>query len=231
MSSLPHPILVVSYSDDTRASLTATLAGSDADSVACDTFCAAEELALQGLYSGILVDLPSIVKSKGEEKIVAYTLANFFPTLRVRAIGSVLVPMSMPGSAKQDKNLSDFLNVTCPAFAARKLRAFRRHPGCHATIVRYNGEVFRGFTLNLSWGGAFVVDVSAEKYSTESALTVTFPEFELDVDATIRWIKPWGQRYAPGIGISFNGLDHAFETVLAGLLKSRKEFDRDRLLA
>lgn len=231
MSSLPHPILVISYSDDTRASLTATLAGSDAASVACNTFCEAEELALQGLYSGILVDLPSIVKSKGEEKIVAYTLANFFPTLRVRAIGSVLVPMTMPGSAKQDKNLNDFLNVTCPAFVPRKLRAFRRHPGCHATVIKYKMEEFRGFTLNLSWGGAFIVDVSAEKFSAESALTVTFPEFGLDVDATIRWIKPWGHRYAPGIGISFNRLDQTFEAVLAGLLKSRKDFDRDRLVA
>jgi len=231
MPLLPHPILVVSYSDDTRASLTATLAGSDADSVACNTFCEAEELALQGLYSGMLVDLPSIVKSKGEEKIVAYTLANFFPTLRVRAIGSVLVPMTMPGSAKQDKNLSDFLKVTCPAFAARMLRAFRRHPGCHATVIRYKGEEFRGFTLNLSWGGAFIVDVSAEKFAAESNIIVTFPEFELDIDATIRWIKPWGQRYAPGLGISFNLLDQAFETVLTGLLKTRKEFDRDRLVA
>jgi hypothetical protein len=226
-----HPILVVAYTDDTRAALTATLSSCNVPSVACSSFCEAEELALCGLYSGILVDLPSIVKSKGEEKIVAYTLANFFPTLRVRTLGSVLVPMTMPGSAKQDKNLNDFLSLTCPAFDPRKLRAFRRHPACLATIVKQNEVEYRGFTLNLAWGGAFIVDVSAEKFSGKNEITVFLPEFGFVIDATIRWIKPWGERFAPGIGISFNNLDESVETVFSGLLKSRKEFDRDRLAA
>ncbi len=226
----PHPILVVSYIDDTRAALTATLNSSNMASVACSSFCEAEKLALTGLYCGILVDLPSIVKSKGEEKIVAYTLANFFPTLRVRTMGSVLVPMSMPGSAKQDKNLSDFLNVTCLAHNPRKLRAFRRHPICLATIINYNGAEYRGFTLNISWAGAFIVELSTEKFFSGANIIISLPEFKLDIDATIRWAKPWGQRCAPGIGLVFDRLNETTEAVLAGLLKSRKEFDRDRLI-
>ena len=178
-----------------------------------------------------MVDLPSIVKSKGEEKIVAYTLANFFPILRVRTLGSILVPMTMPGSATQDKSLDDFLNVTCPAFDPRKLRAFRRHPACLATIVKYNGEEYRGFTLNLAWGGAFIVDVFSEKFSGNADITIFLPEFAVNIDAAIRWVKPWGQRLAPGIGISFKRLDESVETVLAGVLNSSKEFDRDRLVA
>lgn len=225
-----HPILVVSYTDDTRAALAATLSGSNVESVACSSFREAEELALHEVYSGILVDLPSIIKSKGEEKIVAYTLANFFPTLRVRTLGSILVPMNMPGSAAQDKSLNDFLNRTCPAFEPRKLRAFRRHPSCLATIIKHNGEEFRGFTLNLSWGGAFVVDVSAEKFSGIKDITIFLPEFEFEIDATIRWIKPWGQRYAPGLGVCFKRIDESVESVFSGLLKSRKEFDRDRMV-
>lgn len=225
-----HPILVVSYTDDTRAALTATLNSCNVPSVACNSFCEAEELALQGLYSGMLVDLPSIIKSKGEEKIVAYTLANFFPTLRVRSLGSVLVPMTMPGSAKQDKSLNDFLNVTCPSFAVRKLRAYRRHPACLATIVKCNGEQYRGFTLNLAWGGAYVVDLFSEIFTGKKDITIFLPEFDLDIAASIRWIKPWGDRYAPGFGVSFNCLDESVETVFSGLLKSRKEFDRDRLV-
>jgi hypothetical protein len=231
MTLPPHPLLVVSYTDDIRAALTATLKNNNVASAACSTFCEAETLALQGLYSGILVDLPSIVKSKGEEKIVAYTLTNFFPTLRVRALGSVLVPMTMPGSVKQDKNLDDFLNLTCPAFAPRKLRAFKRHTACLATIIKSNEEEYRGFTLNLGWGGAFIVDVTAEKFFDKTDITVFLPEFTLDIGATIRWIKPWGERYAPGIGISFNRLEEPVQAVLAGLLRSRREFDRDRLVA
>lgn len=227
----PHPILVVSYVDDVRTALAATLKDNAATAVACRTFCEAEKLALEGLYSGLLVDLPSIIKSKGEEKIVAWTLANFFPTLRVRALGSVLVPMTMPGSAKQDKSLNDFLNLTCPGFAARTLRAFRRHTACLATIVTCSGEQYRGFTLNLGWGGAFIVDVSAEKFSDNADVGIFLPEFNLEIQAAICWTRPWGQRYAPGIGVSFNGLDEAAEAALAKVLKSRKEFDPDRLIA
>ena len=104
MAQPSHPILVVSYGEETRAALVTTLNNNGASTVSCATFCDAENLALAGLYSGILVDLPSIIKSKGEEKIVAYTLANFFPILRVRTMGGMLVPMAMPGSAKQDKS-------------------------------------------------------------------------------------------------------------------------------
>lgn len=186
---------------------------------------------MQGLYSGILVDLPSIIKAKGEEKIVAYTLTNFFPTLRVRALGSVLVPMTMPGSAKQDKNLSDFLNSTCKAFSPRKLRAFRRHMACLSTIVKYKGEEFRGFTLDIGWGGAFIVDVAAEKFSARADIIIFLPEFSYEIEATICWIRPWGKRYAPGVGVSFSKLDEAVESTLARLLNSRKDFDPDRLVS
>lgn len=226
-----HPILVISYSDDTRASLTATLENSNVTSVACSTFCEAENLALQGLYSGILVDLPSIIKSKGEEKIVAYTLVNFFPTLRVRAMGSVLVPMTMPGSAKQDKNLSDFLNVTCTSFNPRSLRTHRRHNVCVSTLMHHNGTEYRSFTMDLSWGGAFIVDMLPESFPIGEEVGVQFVEFGFEVLCTIRSMKPWGQRSASGIGVSFNALDETAESALAGLLKTRKEFDRDRLMS
>ncbi|MDD5285810.1 MAG: PilZ domain-containing protein, partial [Desulfuromonadaceae bacterium] len=229
MSVTPYPILVVSYVDETRTSLTTNLANSGAFPTPCATFCEAENLALNGLYSGLLVDLPSIIKSKGEEKIVAYTLTNFFPTLRVRAMGSLMVPMSMSGSAKQDKSLNDFLSRTCPAFESRKLREFRRHPVCLSTRVRYRGEEIRGFTLNLSWGGVFIVDLQAEKYLIGDKLTVEFIEFECEVSAEVRRIKPWGiKRYAPGIGLCFSYLDESVESAINSVIKTRKEFDRDR---
>lgn len=224
-------ILVVSYNDDTRAALVATLKSCNVSAVACSTFCEAEEKALRGLYNGLLIELPSIVKAKGEEKIVAYTLANFFPTLRVRAIGAALVPMAMPGSAAQDKSLNDFLGKTCPAFIPRRLRVHRRHHVCIPALLRYGGEELRGFTLNVSWGGAFVVDVRAEeRYTVGDGLELCFPQFKISVPAVIRWKMSWGGSSAPGIGVSFSEMNEELEKHLAGVLKSRKEFDRDRLV-
>lgn len=228
----PYPILVVSYVDETRAALTDVLSRTGAVALPCATFCEAENHALEGLYSGILVDLPSIIKSKGEEKIVAYTLANFFPTLRVRTMGGMLVPMAMPGSAKQDKSLDDFLRVTCVAFTPKRLRQFRRHPVCLSTLVIHNNKESRGFTLDISWGGMFTVDFHAERFAVGDPVTIMLPEFGCIVPAEVRRIKPWGiLRHPPGIGLSFGTLDETVEPFISGITRTRKEFDRDRLTA
>jgi Tfp pilus assembly protein PilZ len=228
----PYPILVVSYVDETRAALTAVLNKTGAGAIPCSSFCDAENLALNGFYSGILVDLPSIIKSKGEEKIVAYTLANFFPTLRVRTMGGMLIPMAMPGSAKQDKSLDDFLSKTCSVFEPRKLRLFRRHQVCLATLVNHKGDEIRGFTLNISWGGMFIVDLQAERFSVGDPISILIPEFGCHLPAEVRRIKPWGiMRHPPGIGLSFGSFDATVEAVIAGITRTSKEFDRDRLAA
>lgn len=232
MPVLPYPILVVSYIDETRAGLMATLTKNGVHAVSCSTFCEAENLALNDMYSGLLVDLPSIIKSKGEEKIVAYTLANFLPTLRVRTMGGMLIPMTMPGSAKQDKSLDDFLSKTCCAFEPRRLRVFRRHPICLSTLVTYKGDELRGFTLNVSWGGMFVVDLNADRFIVGEPVSIQIPEFCCTISAVVSRIKPWGiQRHPPGIGIVFSGLEEAVEPIIAGITRTSKEFDRDRLAA
>lgn len=230
MTLLPYPILVISYNDDTRAALVAALNNNNVTAIACASFCDAENLALEGKYNGILVDLPTIIKSKSEEKIVAYTLANCFPTLRVRAVGSALIPMSMPGGAKQDKNINDFLTKTCASFYPRKLRAYRRHPVCLSTILKYKGEEFRSFTQDLSWGGAYLVDVFTEKFATDTETIISFPELGFDLSSKINWINPWGQRNTPGIGVSFFTLSESVESAFAVIFRARKEFDRDRII-
>lgn len=230
MPLLAYPILVVSYFDETRVALTAILSKAGAVAVSCANFCEAENIALKGLYCGMLVDLPSIIKSKGEEKIVAYTLTNFFPTLRVRSMGGMLVPMAMPGSARQDRSLDDFLQKTCADFTPKRLREFRRHPVCLTTLVNYQGDEIRGFSLNVSWGGMFIVDLHAEKFCVGDQVAILLPEFGCTISAEVRSIKPWGiQRYPPGIGLLFNRLDETVEKIIAGITRTSKEFDRDRL--
>jgi Tfp pilus assembly protein PilZ len=225
----PHPILVVSYVDETRAALTDFLVKTGAVAVPCASFCEAENTALKGLYSGMLVDLPSIIKSKGEEKVVAYTLANFFPTLRVRTVGFILVPMATPGAAKQEKSLDDFLHKTCFASPPKRLREFRRHPVCLSTLITHNGLEIRGFTLNVSWGGAFIVDVQAEQFSIGDQISILIPEFGCIIRAEVSRIKPWGVlRDPPGIGLRFGDLNETAVSVIADITGTRRESDRDR---
>lgn len=231
MPLLDHPIFVISVNDDTRAALIASLKPFDVEPAACSTFLEAEDLALKGLYNGILVDLPSIVKAKGEEKIVACSLTGFFPTLRVRVMGAMLIPMTMPGAAKQENSVADFINRACKNFFARKLRAHHRHLIGISVATRFDGTETRAFTLDISWGGAFIVDFNPERFNPGDELTVFFQEPGCEARATVRWKQSWGLRHAPGIGVQFHELNDCLNDFFLRLLKHAKDHDRDRLVA
>lgn len=220
-------ILVVAYDDNARATLAASLEPFGAHPVPCSTFCEAEAFARTGPYRGVLVDLATMIKAKAEEKIVAYTLTGFYPTLRVKTMGRMLVPMAMAGDAKQDKSLNDFLAKSCAEFTPRPLRAFRRKDVCVPTSI---GDA-RGFTLNISWSGVFVVDMDPERFSVGEDMTVTFPECGLDVQVVVARIQGWGEHRPPGIGLKFGLMCRELENYLQSLLKSDKENDRDRLVS
>ncbi len=231
MPLLDHPIFVISSNDDTRAALINSLKSFDVELMPCATFLEAEDLALNGLYSGVLVDLPSIVKAKGEEKIVACSLTGFFPTLRVRVMGPMLIPMTMPGAAKQENSVNDFINRACKNFVCRTLRAHARHSVGISVATRTANNETRAFTLDISWGGAFIVDFNPERFEIGDELTVHFQEPDCDVKATVRWKQSWGLRHAPGIGVQFHEPGDELSSFLLKLLKHAKNHDRDRLVA
>jgi len=231
MAQIHVPIIVVAYADDVRKSLVASLEAQQLAAVSCATFREAEDTALQGLFCGMLVDLTSMIKAKGEEKVIAYSLTGFYPTLRVRAMGSMLIPMIMPGGARQDSSLADFLNKSCSAFLPRRLRACRRHEMCIPAIVRPGPDQHRSFIQNLSYGGAFIADLNPENYAVGDQLTVSLPEFSLEVQVVVIWTQPWGLRKMSGFGVSFSTTDDRFGETLAGLIRINKDHDRDRMVA
>jgi Tfp pilus assembly protein PilZ len=85
--------------------------------------------------------------------------------------------------------------------------------------------------LNISWGGAFLVDVNPEKYVIGQDLHLTFPEFELSFSASVCWIRSWGERRIPGVGIVFREVDEGLESILAVLMQRDRNNDRDRMIA
>jgi hypothetical protein len=228
---ISHPILVVSYNEDIRKALSENLQRINAAGVACESFLEAEDFARTGVFNGILVDLQSIVKAKGDEKVIACSLTGFFPTLRVRAVGGMLVPMAMPGDAKQDNSLTDFLAKSCLVFTPRRLRLHRRRDIVLSAVRNLHAPDDHLFTLNLSWGGTFIVDAHPEKYQTGQDLQLAFPEFEYSFSTTIRWIRPWGLRKVPGVGVEFCGMDTVMESILAAILQRDRDTDRDRMIA
>lgn len=230
MSPPSEAILVIAYNDGSRAMLTAALTKCGATAACCTTFAEAETLALATSYSGLLIDLPAIVKAKGEEKVIACTLASFFPTLRVRVIGALLVPMTLAGDARQDNSLSEFVEKSCVRFTPRRLRLHRRRHLCISTLlIRRDGRERRGYALDICWGGAFITDTEPERYAPGDRLELALHEFGLTTDITVRWVRPWGIRQIPGIGVSFDRMDEKLEQILKTLIRTSPELDRDRL--
>lgn len=219
-----YPLLAVSYDDNVRAVLVKNLAAIVPRVEACATFCEAEAIALEEPCRGVVVDLSAMVKAKSEEKIVAYTLAAFFPALRVRAMGPMLVPMSMPGEAQQEKSLKAFVTNVCDRTPARRLRRYKRRAICVPTSI---GD-HRGFTLNISWGGAFIADMNPERYRVGEHLEVTLPDFGMQVEVAVRRIQRWGEHRPPGIGVEFVAVTQELEMNLRELLNSSRESDHDR---
>jgi len=228
--TIDNPLLIVSYNADVRKALVENLERCSAGGIPCESFLQAEDLAREVICKGILVDLQSIIKAKGDEKLIACSLTGFYPTFRVRAFGSMVVPMAMPGDAKQDNSLCDFLSKSCASFVPRRLRMNRRRDAVLAVLLGdRDGE--RAFTLNLSWGGAFLVDTRPERFTINSELEIVLPEFGLKTTVTVRHIKMWGEGHAPGIGVSFNYPDDDLEAVLESIIRTNKDLDRDRMIA
>jgi len=218
------PVLVIAYDERVLAVLAQSLAPFAPRVEPCASFCEAESIALKVACQGVLVDLTAMIKAKSEEKIVAYTLASFFPTLRVRAMGPMIVPMTLAGEAKQERSLSDFIAKTCAGFAPRRLRRHKRRAICLPTFL---GD-HRGFTLNISWAGAFIADMNPERFSIGDRLVLSLSDFGLDVEVTVARIQLWGEHRPPGIGVEFAQVAPGLEESLRGLLQCSKDSDHDR---
>jgi len=223
-----YPVLVVAYDDKSRAAIAASAQSLGVSVFGCASFCEAQEAALSGAFRGILVDLATMVKAKDEEKVIAHTLTGIYPPLRVKSMGSMLIPMIMAGDAKQDKSLSDFFTKTCAVFTARTLRSHRRKELCVPTSIGTR----HGFTLNISRSGVFIVDMEPERFSVGQEITVRFlvaPDHEFTAELTVVRLQSWGERRPPGMGMQFKRVDQELEHNLFTLIKTDKEKDRDRL--
>jgi hypothetical protein len=223
-----HPVLVIAYDENSRATIVAGASRSGVYAIACASFVEAQAHALSGRCRGILVDLVTMIKAKDAEKVIAHTLSGLYPTLRVKSMGSMLIPMIMAGDAKQDKSLNDFFAKTCASFTPRKLRSAKRKEICIPTCIGTE----RGFTLNFSWSGVFIVDVNPERFAVGQQVSVRFlasPDSDFSAELTVVRLQPWGERHTPGIGMQFNLVDQGLEANLFNLLRSDKDNDPDRL--
>jgi hypothetical protein len=220
------PVLVVAYDDKARAALAACLGTFAVTAILCTSFGEAENYAQSHRCRGVLVDLIAAMMAKDEERMSAHTLTALYPALRVKMIGSMLIPMIMAGDPPQEKSLRDFLTRTCAQFTPRRLRSGKREIICVPTLI--GAEL--GFTVNMSWNGAFIADTAPERFRVGDELTVKFqvePGAEFASEVTVVRIQAWGEYRPPGIGVQFKQL----EADLPPLFRCQKDSGQQRLAA
>lgn len=232
LAEFPEPsrgvFLVISFDDKTRASIVRAASQTGAIVLACSTFAEAESHALEELVSGVVVDIITMLKAKDGDKVIAHTLNALFPFLRVRAHGKAIVPMQMAQMrVSQLTGLDAFFTWAASDFTARRLRASKRMSVCLPAMVGTSC----GYTADLSWGGAFIVDAEAGKrFSAGDTVTVSFSDLGAEIPAVVLRVRPWGGRQVPGIAVQFLEISDENQRRMATVLPNCKHTDRDRLV-
>jgi len=119
-------------------------------------------MTIERAYSGLLIDILTLVRSSKEEKTIAYECINYYPSLRVkwdaRTKRMNLSPLEQSFSADAGATLGFFIQQRCRAFAARPLRRHNRRETVLSLLLSTSadftaGETVKSFTVNISRGG------------------------------------------------------------------------------
>jgi hypothetical protein len=221
-----HHVKILIIVKDPEAGLAygEALCGIDVAFDIASSFVEMASLAVENAYSGLLVDILTLVRSSKEEKVIAYECFNLYPVLRVKWENKKkkinLSPLEQAFSPDTASALKFFIESRCIPFPARPLRRYGRK-NYHLNVLLSPDGLFsehdtvRTFTLNISREGAFLH--STQVFETEQTVWLRFLEFA-DPEpfaATVRWSLQWGlSRCIPGIGLRFEKLSEAQLEVL-----------------
>lgn len=162
-------------------------------------------------FSGIFLDVPSLVRASKDEKAALYDLIHIFPTLRVKwdprnSSVRALFYDSVPGP---DAGIETFVREQCVRFAPRTTRQ-RERASLQLNILVSPDPSFpeeitaRTATLNLTTFGCFIIGV--ENWPRGSRLWVRVPNLSdpAPIEVEVRWRKEWGELPGvPGAGVKF----------------------------
>ncbi len=183
-------------------------------------------LLRQQSYHGLLVDIPTQIKSPGRERDELATILGRFPTARLnwRPDSDLVSVLVLGASTSGDYSLADFIENQCRHFSGMPVRSaqrlhlhlnlllFRQPPGDPALAER-------AVTLDLSPGGCFILTAGDWELGTRVWVVLhDLPDWP-PIQVEVRWAQPWGQaRRLPGIGVEFLDLTLAQAQEIAALL-------------
>lgn len=171
------------------------------------------KLSFDNAYSGLMIDILTLIRSSKEEKSIAYDCINYYPSIRVkwdsRNKGMNLSPLEQSYSADAESTLTQFIDKRCRTFTARSLRRFNRKETCLSLLLSTSPDFpddcsVKTFTVNISRGGAFIHTMLPLHKGDQVWIRFLELESAEPLKAMVCWRIEWGTcRCIPGIGIMF----------------------------
>ncbi len=206
-------ILLIVKSAEARAAYEEALSKVQVDYDIAGSFTDVLRMSVEKPYSGLLIDILTLIRSNKEEKAIAYDCINCYPSLRIKwdtkQKSMNLSPLEQAFSVDTQATLAYFIEGRCKAFNARSMRRYPRKETVIGLLLSAardatDGESIKTFTVNISRGGAFLH--TTEPFLKGQTVWLSFLEMHdaEPIEAVVCWIIEWGvSRGIPGIGVKF----------------------------
>ena len=160
---------------------------------------------------GILVDMPTYMRSSEDEKRLMTELVTLFPALRLKCNESTGEIRTLPFGTIYTGNIAPaaFVQKHCATVAPRNIRTSERHqmnlPALLSTSLPVvNTSDTKTVTANMSRGGCFIVGFEPWTVGDRGWLTLPELKDETPIQVEVCSVLPWGKpRALPGMGIRF----------------------------
>lgn len=165
-------------------------------------------------YSGLLIDVPTMIRCECGDKNRITRIMDRFPVLRLMynpKYGGIR-GLSQGGTVRDNRDLTEFILTQCVPFFPRSIRVARRQEVVFnimllddLTKLEQGGE--QTVTVNVSEHGCFVYSVLDWPLDTSAWVVIQELEDQTPIELMIRWKRSWGESMRiPGIGASFESM-------------------------
>lgn len=206
-------ILMIVKSAEARAAYEEALCKIGVAYDIANSFQEVMHMSIENKYSGLMIDILTLIRSSKEEKAIAYDCINCYPSLRVKwdtkLKNMTLSPLEQAFSSDAQSTLSCFIEGRCKSFTARSMRRYARKETVLGLTLSSSpdssaGDSIKTFTVNVSQGGAFVH--TTRPFVEGQTVWLHFLEIAEagPIEGVVRWGIEWGVcRGIPGIGVMF----------------------------
>ncbi|MFH1075990.1 MAG: PilZ domain-containing protein [Pseudomonadota bacterium] len=162
-------------------------------------------------YSGIFVDLITLIKIGSREKRILDDISRHFPVMYIRVDPSDNSVVGLfPGQSVPGKDaLPNFIQATCKTFNASKIRVDKRVNKILNVIYfpernSSTDNTIRVNTVNITARGCFITPITHLNRHDICLIQIKELSDTSLIECTVKWIQQWGtENKFPGMGVAF----------------------------